>query len=169
VELAVEDAGGVVVSACPGGHGVFVTDAALEELAAGPARVAAALDPGAPAAAADTNAPSSCPRCAEPMVRRPAGGDARVIVDTCADHGTWFDAGELRAALAATRTDRSPDAVDPDALSRQSKATLDVALALDEVREGETVRRAVDVTEDVLGMFSLVVLGKSYRPRRRRW
>lgn len=37
----------------------------------------------------------ACVRCGERMVRRQAARRAGVVVDVCAPHGVWFDAGEF--------------------------------------------------------------------------
>jgi Zn-finger nucleic acid-binding protein len=42
----------------------------------------------------------ACPACGSMMNRRNFGGGSAVIVDVCAKHGTWFDAGELPRVLA---------------------------------------------------------------------
>jgi len=42
----------------------------------------------------------ACPVCASMMNRRNFGGGSGVIVDVCAKHGTWFDAGELPRVLS---------------------------------------------------------------------
>lgn len=41
-----------------------------------------------------------CPKCQQLMLRRNFGGISGVVVDVCAAHGTWFDAGELPRILA---------------------------------------------------------------------
>lgn len=41
-----------------------------------------------------------CPRCRELMNRRLFAPHAKVIVDVCRAHGTWFDARELPAVVA---------------------------------------------------------------------
>lgn len=41
-----------------------------------------------------------CPDCATSMNRRNFGRTSGVIVDVCAVHGTWFDAGELTRIVA---------------------------------------------------------------------
>jgi Zn-finger nucleic acid-binding protein len=45
-----------------------------------------------------------CPLCRELMNRKNFGGASGVVVDVCRTHGTWFDAGELPAALAFVET-----------------------------------------------------------------
>jgi Zn-finger nucleic acid-binding protein len=41
-----------------------------------------------------------CPVCSEIMNRKAFGRISGVVVDVCAKHGVWFDAGELAAVLA---------------------------------------------------------------------
>jgi len=41
-----------------------------------------------------------CPLCKRMMNRKNFGGASGVIVDLCAPHGTWFDAGELPQVFA---------------------------------------------------------------------
>lgn len=41
-----------------------------------------------------------CPRCGELMRRRLFAEGAKVVIDECRAHGTWFDAAELRAVAA---------------------------------------------------------------------
>ena len=41
-----------------------------------------------------------CPRCRDLMNRRLFASGAKVIVDVCRAHGTWFDARELPAVVA---------------------------------------------------------------------
>lgn len=41
----------------------------------------------------------ACPSCGEHMARANLGRVSGIIVDRCPRHGTWFDPGELRAAL----------------------------------------------------------------------
>jgi Transcription factor zinc-finger len=44
-----------------------------------------------------------CPRCGQIMNRRNFGAHSGIVVDVCREHGTWFDQGELAAALAFVR------------------------------------------------------------------
>jgi Zn-finger nucleic acid-binding protein len=41
-----------------------------------------------------------CPSCKEHMNRKNFGGSSGVVIDTCANHGIWFDTGELPRVLA---------------------------------------------------------------------
>jgi len=45
-----------------------------------------------------------CSICEQRMNRKNFGGASGVIVDVCARHGTWFDAGELPQVLAFVRS-----------------------------------------------------------------
>lgn len=90
------------------------------------------------------------------MDRRTLGSG--VLADVCMTHGTWFDAGELRAVMASR--DAAP--VDPG----QAKATLDVALALEAARDDGTARAGIAVAEDLLDTFNVLVLGRSSLRRR---
>jgi Zn-finger nucleic acid-binding protein len=45
----------------------------------------------------------SCPMCKRMMARRNYARRSGVIVDTCNEHGLWFDAGELHALLGWMR------------------------------------------------------------------
>lgn len=37
-----------------------------------------------------------CPVCEQKMTEAPLGDDCPVLVDRCAEHGTWLDAGEIK-------------------------------------------------------------------------
>jgi Zn-finger nucleic acid-binding protein len=45
-----------------------------------------------------------CSACQQMMNRKNFGGASGVIVDVCARHGTWFDAGELTQVLAFVKS-----------------------------------------------------------------
>lgn len=45
-----------------------------------------------------------CPVCEQRMNRKNFGGASGVIVDVCARHGTWFDAGELPQVLTFVKS-----------------------------------------------------------------
>ncbi len=162
-ELVVRDDDGTVVAACPSGHGLLVTHRALTELAAATADGPREAD--APAVA--------CPRCGEPMTARTFARGASVVVDVCDAHGTWFDAGELRAAAAIAYTSASDSASDSakedDSANRRAVATLDVALALEEARDEGTARAAIAVADDLVDTFNVFVLGRTRTSYGRRY
>ena len=74
-------------------------------------RVAKTAQPGARASQASANTKPSpsqqeegsfyrpCPVCSQFMNRKNYGGVSGVVVDTCKDHGIWFDANELNHVL----------------------------------------------------------------------
>jgi hypothetical protein len=107
------------------------------------------------------------------MEPRELSRESSIVIDVCEAHGTWFDAGELRAAAAtaapAPPKPALPSEAGPDDLQRRAAATLDVALALEQARDEETARRAVDVADDVVDTFNLFVLGRTRSPYGRRY
>jgi Zn-finger nucleic acid-binding protein len=163
-ELVVRDEEGMIVAACPAHHGIFVTHRALAQVERLSADGPRAVDVPA----------ISCPRCSEPMTARTFARGATIVVDVCDEHGTWFDAGELRAAAAAValaaRNDQRVVATDGEGevaeaaradVNRRAVATLDVALAFEEVREEQKARDVVALADDVVDTFNLFVLGRS--------
>jgi Zn-finger nucleic acid-binding protein len=54
--------------------------------------------------------PVRCPSCGRTAERATFAARAKAIVDVCAAHGVWFDAGELAAALLVVlRRERRPE------------------------------------------------------------
>lgn len=161
------------VAACRAGHGVFLSHAALEALerAASAGAEVARIDGAASAATArgpdEVVKTLMCPRCGEPMTRRarPRAGTSHtnVVVDVCEVHGTWFDAGELRQSVGASRPAPSDAPSGASGDDARAKATLDVALALENARDEDTARRGIAIAEDLLDLF----VGP--RIRRGRW
>lgn len=170
--LDVREAEGVIVAACARGHGLFITHAALRAAKTEGLAAVRVLDAAPPSPLADDTTHLRCPRCREAMAHGPYGGSGGaedpVIVDVCATHGTWFDAGELRAALTLRATKKPIAPAAPDDLMRRAGATLDVALALETARDVDTARRAIDTADDLLDTFNLIVLGRT-RLRRGVW
>ena len=54
-----------------------------------------------------------CPTCAQPMTRMNFGVRSGIILDVCRTHGTWFDRGELDAALSFVRAGGLEDHIAP--------------------------------------------------------
>jgi Zn-finger nucleic acid-binding protein len=75
--------------------------AALADLAAAPTLDAPFAPPG-----------RRCPDCQRDLVTQRIG-DAGIEVDVCAEHGTWFDPGEMRKFITALAR-RKPSALDPE-------------------------------------------------------
>ncbi len=83
--------------------GVFLDHAAVEQLSRTPhpdfeADVTAALGPFT--LRPDLRPNIGCPECAKPMTRTAITG-TKTTVDTCSEHGTWFDARELPLVVAS--------------------------------------------------------------------
>jgi Zn-finger nucleic acid-binding protein len=96
------DCGPGAVHDCARCGGQFVELAALRDLLERHDHLEAGLA-RAPASARPATAPVryvACPVCSSLMNRRNFGGISGVVVDVCAKHGTWFDAGELPRVLA---------------------------------------------------------------------
>jgi Zn-finger nucleic acid-binding protein len=101
--IAGADREGLVFGRCPACGGVWLDNEQSRKVAEGrlatPVLVAARQEPLAPVAP-DEGPRIQCPLCGASMQRAfvPA---ARLHVDVCARHGTWFDRGELERAHAA--------------------------------------------------------------------
>ncbi len=108
VPLYVGGAAGATVHACGGCGGVWLDSASAR-------RIAEHLPPDAIRLAqvashharhgVDTASAAHCPVCTRPMTRTPVAM-ARVEIDVCGAHGTWYDRHELEAiaqAMAQTR------------------------------------------------------------------
>jgi len=64
----------------------------------------------------------ACPACGSMMNRRNFGGGSGVVVDVCARHGTWFDAGELPRVLAFVESGGLARAQEREAAERAAAA-----------------------------------------------
>lgn len=47
----------------------------------------------------DLESPIKCPTCDKVLARFEYGGNSRVFLDTCSEHGVWLDDGELGGLL----------------------------------------------------------------------
>ncbi len=95
------------VHGCTRCGGVWVPAATLRALIA---RARAEGVPGAPPPARGARVALDrpveyrrCPQCGEMMLRRNFARISGVVTDTCREHGTFFDAGELEAVLDFVR------------------------------------------------------------------
>lgn len=97
------------VHECPRCFGVFVTREVLERVVeeASRGRIPVARD-GRPSSGAVTVAAHyvPCPMCHARMNRTTLARGSGVVVDACARHGTWFEAGELTRTLVSLATRR---------------------------------------------------------------
>jgi Zn-finger nucleic acid-binding protein len=117
--------------ACPECGGVFADRAVVAALASGTLTPTAA--PDIHARKVDTSGYIKCPVCDEVMNRVNFGRRSGVIVDVCADHGTWFDADEIdRAAafLVAGGTSRG----DGGAVAQEPQLSLEARQKLGEMK-----------------------------------
>lgn len=98
------------VYACGACEGTFFTDSALEALVER-ARSDGEIDT-AESLRSGTTIPATlddvrylpCPMCGERMNRSIFGRKSGIVVDVCAQHGTWFDHGEVEVAVRFART-----------------------------------------------------------------
>ncbi len=102
-----EPAGAVLVCRRCGGQ--FVEHALLRSLLEQYERTGLAFPDApyhkpAPKAALERVHYRPCAVCEQMMNRKNFGGSSGVIVDVCAKHGTWFDAGELPQVLEFVRS-----------------------------------------------------------------
>lgn len=95
---------------CPACGGLFLARALFETLERRAAVEATGAGVGPPAAAPRPAAGRvryrPCPECGKPMNRLNYGRRSGVVLDVCARHGLWFDAGELERVLEWIRAGR---------------------------------------------------------------
>ena len=65
----------------------------------------------------------NCPQCAVPMVRRNYGRKSGVMIDSCGDHGIWFDHTELEMVLKWIRAGGLAEAGKSNARSLRRRGT----------------------------------------------
>lgn len=99
--LAASTVGEAEVEECGRCGGIFVPAQTLRRLVADreQARAVPLARASPPVMAPDPVRYLRCPSCPQLMNRVSFGRRSGVVVDVCRDHGTWFDAGELVAAL----------------------------------------------------------------------
>lgn len=100
-----------------------------------------------------------CPICSDMMNRKNFGGTSGIIVDLCAKHGTFFDAGELPRVLAFVR--RGGLARAQAALSREAKPTAAAGAAASTLGNLELARpKFLDDLVDLLDFVVDVLRGR---------
>ena len=100
--------GGVALDECAGCSGVWLVVEVFKRLCAEEERRSVLLgaelqERTTPATATPTVRYVPCPDCARLMNRVNFGKRSGIIVDSCAKHGTWFDAHELRRVVEFVR------------------------------------------------------------------
>jgi Zn-finger nucleic acid-binding protein len=97
----------------------------------------------------------ACPDCGVALVATGVR-DARTEIDVCAEHGSWFDADEMRAVIEAIVRRRPPE-VDPEvdrAIAReQALAALRTALVRENPELGDYVEAAFQALHDIARDF----------------
>ncbi len=121
--------GPVVVESCGACRGLWLDTASAS-------RVAEALPTGVPSLAEEAarhavaqparEAAAPCPVCSRTMVKTTVA-EARIELDTCPEHGTWYDKSELQQVAAAlgahatTRVGGAADAAPPEPPAEHAK------------------------------------------------
>lgn len=99
--MAVLECGPAALHDCGRCGGQFAEHEAMRDLVERHDRLeVVGRKPPAPARADTRVRYVACPVCGALMNRRNFGASSGVIVDVCAKHGTWFDAGELPRVLS---------------------------------------------------------------------
>jgi Zn-finger nucleic acid-binding protein len=94
---------------CPACGGLWLARAVFETLERRAATEATGAGPhpvARPVRPAGTFSYRPCPECGKPMNRINYGHRSGVVLDVCARHGLWFDAGELEQVLGWIREGR---------------------------------------------------------------
>ena len=152
-------------SACSQCGGVFVSHATLAALVAAqrPApgtgsRVRhAGRFPGE-----DTVRYATCPECRQAMSRMNFGRRSGIVVDACRTHGTWFDGGELEAAIDFVRAGGIEDDVaqvhargeGTTTEAVRLEAQLETALRAETNRQVEDAALVIWATGDLVGVLA---------------
>lgn len=108
--LVVVERESIEVDWCPRCRGIWFDAGELELLAEKAGRDLAPGALGQVADAAVRERRRRCPRCRRKMTKMELPGDGPVIVDRCAEHGIWFDAGELGSMMRSLADQREPSA-----------------------------------------------------------
>lgn len=103
---------GVLLQGCAGCGGIWVDDESSRRLIAAPSAQAARLASVASRNArqdVDTSSTVVCPVCQKTM-RHQDFPNARLRLDVCDAHGSWFDKGELAALIELLRAQKNKQA-----------------------------------------------------------
>jgi len=100
--------GDTMLDECPVCDGLWLDQATFEKLCADRERQAPVLAPHRPEGAdtpkkVETIRYVPCPDCGKLMNRTNFAHSSGIIIDTCARHGMWFDADELRRVIEFIR------------------------------------------------------------------
>jgi len=98
-KLVVVEREGIELDWCLECRGLWFDAGELELLAERSGRRLETDDVGRPGARPGAGKPRRCPRCRRRMRPALAGRSEPVTIDRCADHGLWFDRGELGSLM----------------------------------------------------------------------
>lgn len=101
-------ADGVSLSGCGACGGIWVDNASARKVLANPESVFADLARRAAAGATGSRGKSDKPTCAECPAILDRSRVAGIDLDTCTEHGTWFDARELETLVKMLRRELEP-------------------------------------------------------------
>jgi Zn-finger nucleic acid-binding protein/ribosomal protein L40E len=120
-KLSVRKIGGVPLFECEQCAGLWLTEHTFDELTRKANDRSTGLDPFFNTMGTDTKPEPAepvgkwryrkCPQCGQLMVRRQYSSGSGVIIDSCRDHGVWFDPDELPRILAFIRGGKHAQAV----------------------------------------------------------
>lgn len=101
---------GVSIDTCPFGHGAWVEPGEFDQLVANNVPTPDSTKRLLAESATNDNPARDlmakerpCVVCSEPMQMFVHAEWSGIVVDTCAQHGTWFDTGEIERAVAWDR------------------------------------------------------------------
>jgi len=128
-KLVGRNVGGVPVLECGQCAGLWLGEKTFSELVRRAKDRAAGLDPFFTASRSSSGEADggrelgkwryrNCPECGKMMHRRQYGEGSGVILDTCRDHGIWFDADEMPRILAWVRSGKAATAAKNAATDR---------------------------------------------------
>jgi Zn-finger nucleic acid-binding protein len=158
VALSRRGLGHVGVDECPRCRGVFVGADTLATLVEdlGLYEAVRTAYPGGPAPGGAVPGPFyvRCPVCDDVMNRRLFAPRARVVVDVCQAHGTWFDARELPAVIEYVERGGLEEVRAEQArrTAQRQQARVEVAMLMARGR-GREDRTLADVIVDALAKW----------------
>jgi Zn-finger nucleic acid-binding protein len=163
VPLAIRQLGDLQLDDCPKCGGTFVDRHALETLVGEKRAARADSVLGAYDTGGDAPLPQpagafyiKCPDCGQTMNRRTFATGARVIVDICRAHGTWFDQHELPRIIKFVMKGGLEHASKKDLANQRAELERERARLADESPAWGGVRRnsgSYDVSASFLGSF----------------
>jgi Zn-finger nucleic acid-binding protein len=161
----------VLLDECLRCHGVFVDTDALERVLAERRQVRAEAILGALRTLVDSSAPAHvqqgpmyirCPVCRNLMNRRSFASGAKVIVDVCRAHGTWFDPKELPQIIefvtkgGLEQAERRRLEHEREPLRQKKAARLAASSGVNEPGGGGWAQDPMDEGISIFGLFEAI-------------